>query len=349
MNGPFRPVIIPDPNIQSPGPDTVGQFLEETGFADLYRLAGDEGLPYFVRLNGEGVAELYLVFENIEAFSEATSDAVSIEFKTYQQKLLAIIWTLTDPQNPLGFPLSFDISKEEDRFMALTLIEQAGTPIHYLAYMDQRILHIFSETITFSQEEKTRATGYVRRLYEQDSTDQAPAEEEVKEGELLSIPASVLSDEILLQSGTVYRFRHPRSMGQEEREEAEALLMNTLQQSLLVVRRHARSEVRESACTVWAGQEPEHVSLYITPELHSLFEDIHTADGEANPFTRFLRGIPSFEESKPDTPLKRGAYPILRYDAGQLYHLELEETFQERLLRLAEEAGWQDVSANPYR
>ncbi|HZG15632.1 MAG TPA: hypothetical protein VE710_11500 [Candidatus Bathyarchaeia archaeon] len=348
MNGPFRPVIVPDPTIHSPGHETVGEFLEETRFADLYRLAGDEGLPYFVRLNGEGVAELYLVFENVEDFSEATSDAVSIEFKTYQQKLLAIIWTLSDPQNPLGFPLSFDISKEEDRFMALTMIEQPGTPIHYLAYMDQRILHIFSETITFSQEEKTRAEGYVRRLFEQDTTDQATAEEEVKEGELLSIPASALTDEILLQGGTVYRFRHPQNWGQEEREEAEALLMNTLQQSLLVVRRHARSEVRESSCTIWAGQEQESISLYVTPELDSLFQDIQAADGEANPFARFFRVIPSFEESKPDSPLQRGAYPILRYDAGQLYHIELDEAFQQRLLRLVEQAGLSDLSPNPY-
>lgn len=348
MKGQFRPEIVPDPQIVSPSPATVGEFLDEADFRDLYRLAGEEGLPYFVRLNGEGTVELFLVFENVEAFSEATSDAVSIEFKTYQNKLLAIIWTLSDPMNPLGFPLSFDIAKEEDRFMALALIGQPETPIHYLSYTDRRVLHIYSETITFSQAEREWVEGIIRRLYEEEQVEEAPAEE-VRETELATVPVSVLSDEMLREQGIAYEFRYPGQLQQSEEEEEQALLMNTLQQSLLVVRRHARSEVRESKCTIWAGQDREKITLFITPDLSMLFQDSRITDGEANPFSRFFGDIPSYQGNRPDHPLMRGAYPILRYESGQLFHLELDESTQERLSRLFDSVGWSAQISNPYR
>ncbi len=347
MKGQFRPEIVPDPEIVSPSPTTEGEFLDETVYADLYRLVDEEGLPYFVRLNGQGTVELFLVFENIDAFREATTDAVSIEFKTYQNKLLAVIWTLSDPMNPLGFPLSFDIDKEEDRFMALALIGQAETPIHYLAYMDRRVLHIFSESITFSQAEKDWVEGIIRRLYEDEQLDEAPAEE-VREGELATIPVSVLSDAILREKGIAYEFRYSEQQNQQEAEEAQALLMNTLQQSLLVVRRHARSEVRESKCTIWAGQDRETITLFVTPDLTTLFQDSRVAEGEANPFTRFLGDIPTYQGSRSDHPLMRGAYPILRYESGQLFHLELDESTQERLSRLFDSVEWSAQMSNPY-
>lgn len=347
MMGSYRPKIVPDPVAISPGIATVGEFLDETEYADLYRLVSEEGLPYFVRLNDAGTVELFLVFESVEDFSEATSDAVSIEFKTYRQKLLAILWTLTDPQNPLGFPLTFDIDKDTDRFMALALIEQKETPVHYLCYTDRRILHIFSETITFSQEERKRVEGYIRRLYEKEQVeDMAAREEEIREGELTSIPASSLPDELLRQDGTVYRFQSFAPSEQNEQQELEAHLMNTLHQALLVVRRHARSEVRESKCTIWAGQDPKAISLYVTPDVTALFQDV--AQGEADPFTRFFQEIPAFVESKAETPLIHGAYPILRYESGQLYHLELDESTTQRLRRLYAQFGLSDSSTNPY-
>ncbi|WP_230077239.1 hypothetical protein [Brevibacillus sedimenti] len=163
---PFRPEVVPDPSLRSPTAATQGEVLDATNFADLYRLAGEEGLPYFARLNAAGDVELYLVFESVDAFSEATRDAVSVEFKTYRDKLLAVIWTLHDPIQPLGFPLAFDIKRPEEHHMALRMLEQEQTLLHYLSYEAGLLTHIYTEAITFSPQEASRAKAMIRSLYE---------------------------------------------------------------------------------------------------------------------------------------------------------------------------------------
>ena len=131
----------------SPDEQTQGEILDKEKFHDVYKLVEEDGLPYFARLNGRGEVELYLVFETVDAFSEQTRDAVSVEFKTYQNKLLAVIWTLTDPLQPLGFPLSFDIRAVDERFVALTILQQPFTTLHYLAYENGQMTHIYSEDV----------------------------------------------------------------------------------------------------------------------------------------------------------------------------------------------------------
>jgi len=133
MENEFLPQLTPDSTLLSPDESTQGEVLDKEKYHDLYKLVEEDGLPYFTRLNGHGEVELYLIFETVDAFSEQTRDAVSIEFKTYQNKLLAVIWTLTDPLQPLGFPLSFDIRSAEERSMALTILQQPFTFLHYLA------------------------------------------------------------------------------------------------------------------------------------------------------------------------------------------------------------------------
>ncbi|NGQ95401.1 hypothetical protein G3578_09560 [Brevibacillus sp. SYP-B805] len=350
MTEPFRPRITPDPSLASPTEATMGDVLNEGEYADLYHLAQAEGLPYFARLNGAGDVELYLVFESIDAFSEATRDAVSIEFKTYRQKLLAVIWTLSDPQEPLGFPLAFDIGKAEDRFMALRMLEQEHTPIHYLGFHDGNLIHIYSEAVTFSHRERERGEELIRRLFEGEwETEAEPAAEEVKEAEIATVPADVLSDTILREKGTAYHFAFDRMRERYGEEEAQHLLMSTLHQAMLVIRRHARSEVRESRFTIWAGEKEKSLLLMVTPDLSSLFEVIHMSADEANPFSRFLLALPDYRETTEEAPLAVGAYPILRYEAGQLFHLELSEATQERLARLYEAEAGNQEKANPYR
>lgn len=344
-----RPETALDPALRSPSAETLGEVLDRTAYADLYRLVEGEGLPYFARLNGEGDVELYLVFESVDAFSEATRDAVSIEFKTYKEKLLAVLWTLHDPQNPLGFPLSFAVQDPAERRMALRLIVQGETPVHYLAFTDGQIIHIYTETITFSEAERRQAEGYVRRLLAGEPRIEAePAEGEVAEEELSSIPAAQLSDQLLQEGGVAYLFAYRRMKARYGEEEAQHLLMNTLRQAILVMRRHARSDVRESSFTVWAGEREDTLALYITPDLYTLFDPVHHAEETAHPFTRFLLALPDFLEVQEGVPLLAGAFPILRYDAGKLFHLELDEAFQHRLARLFARMAAGNQAANPY-
>lgn len=340
----FRPVINPDPSLITPSPQTLGEALPLEAFSDLYRLVKEEGLPYFARLTAAGYVELFLVFESIDAFSEATRDAVSIEFKTYQQKLLAIIWTLSDPLHPLGFPLSFDIHKPEDRYMALRIAEQEETLIHYVAYADERITHIYTEAVTFSDDEKIRAEQYIRTLYEGNETQAQEAE--VSEENILSIPAISLNEEVLSEAGTAYLLNYRGMLDKHGEEGTNHLLMSTIQQAVLVMRRHARSDVRECSFTVWVAERGDLLYLFVTPSLFTLFEVVHYSEEEANPFSRFLLAIPDYLETTEASPLQYGAYPILRYEKGKLYHLELDESTRRNLGRLFKRN--EPVETNPY-
>lgn len=346
MTEAYEPLIQPDPALASPDERTLGERLDPEQFDDLYRLAGEEGLPYFARLNGQGVAELYLVFESVDAFSEQTRDAVSVEFKTYQSQLLAVIWTLSDPLHPLGFPLSFDISKAEERHMAQTMLRQPFTPLHYLSYEEGSLTHIYTEPITFSVEERARTTEMIRALYE-GTPETLPEAAEVKEEEMQSIPATSLPKSVLAEEGMAFVLDYRRMLAAYDEEEAQHLLMKTLQQAVWVVRRHSRSEVRDASFTVWAAEQEAYLSLVVTPSLSHLFEVIHMSEDEANPFSRFFMALPAFLRCEEANPLQLGAFPILRYEKGRLYHLELDDKMQEVLSALHREAF--SSMDDPYR
>lgn len=337
MDKDFYPLITPDQSLPSPDEKTQGDVLDQALFQDLYGLAGEAGLPYFARLNGAGEVELYLVFESVDAFSAQTRDAVSIEFKTYRSKLLAVIWTLSDPLQPLGFPLSFDIQKTDERYMAQKIIEQPYTQIHYLAYEEGWLTHIYTEAIHFSADEVSRAQDMVRSLYE-GTPDALPQDAQVREEETETIPATSLPSQVLGETGVAYILHYNRMITAHGGEAAEHLLMSAVQQAVWVMRRHARSDVRESSFTVWVAEQKELLYLVVTPSLSHLFETIHQSDDEANPFSRFLLTLPEFVQSGDASPLRLGAFPLTRYESGKLYHLELDEQTQELLSSLHEKA-----------
>ncbi|MFD2369259.1 hypothetical protein ACFSO0_04600 [Brevibacillus sp. GCM10020057] len=346
MTEAYEPHIEPDAALASPGAETAGERLDPERFRDLYRLAGEEGLPYFARLNGKGDAELYLVFESVDAFSEQTRDAVSLEFKTYQNKLLVVIWTLSDPLQPLGFPLSFDIRRTEERHLAQRILRKGAVTLHYLAYEARSLTHIYSESITFSSQEIERAEAMIYALFTGEA-EALPPEAQVREEETETIHALSLSDEVLQEEGVAFVLHYGRMLAQYGEEQAQHLLMSTVQQAVWVMRRHARSEVRGSAFTVWAAEEGEYLSLVVTPPFTGLFEVVHTSEDEANPFARFLMILPAFVRCEDVVPLRVGAYPLLRYENGRLYQLELDEQVQARLAKLHQQAFSGEQS--PYR
>jgi len=333
----YDPPIEPDAALASPDGETAGERLDPERFADLYRLAGEEGLPYFARLNNRGETELYLVFESVDAFSEQTRDAVSLEFKTYRNRLLAVIWTLSGPLEPLGFPLSFDIQQAEERHMALRILRQAAVELHYLAYEDGSLTHIYTESISFSKQEIERAEGMIRALFA-GTREELPQEAEVREEETETIHALALAAEVLQEAGVAFVLHYRRMLDQHGEEQAQQLLMRAVQQAVWVMRRHARSEVRESSFTVWAAEQGEYLSLLVTPSLTGLFAVVHPSEDEANPFARFLMALPAFVRCEDGIPLQLGAYPLLRYENGRLYQLELDEKVQARLSELHQKA-----------
>ncbi|WP_312116625.1 hypothetical protein [Brevibacillus reuszeri] len=337
MENEFFPQLTPDSTLLSPDEQTQGEILDKEKFHDVYKLVEEDGLPYFARLNGRGEVELYLVFETVDAFSEQTRDAVSVEFKTYQNKLLAVIWTLTDPLQPLGFPLSFDIRSADERFVALTILQQPFTALHYLAYEDGQMTHIYSEAIHFSEDERIRANGMIRSLYD-GTPESMPEEAEVREEDTQTISALSLPASVLEETGMAFVLEYNRMMATHGEEEAQHLLMSTVKQAVWVMRRHSRSEVRDSSFTVWAAEQAERLSLIVTPSLSHLFEVVHMSEDEANPFSRFLMTLPEFVQTEDAAPLQLGAFPLLRYENGQLYHLELDEVVQQHLAKLFTQA-----------
>lgn len=338
--------------MHSPSAKTVSKALPQEPFADLYKLIRDQGLAYFARINGEGNVELYLVFESIEEFSQSTHAEVYVEFKTYQDKLLAVIWTLDDPRNPLGFPVPFHIQDERERNMALRLIHQPQTWIHYLAYEDNQIIHIYSEAISFPPSEKPRMEGLIRNLYEGGysgadwTTERQQPDEEVRELETESAPVHTLPPDSLDQNGVAYVFDYQKMIDAYGAEEAQMVLMQAVHQAMLVIRRHFRSEVRETTFTIWAAEKTPYFYLFLSPSMADLFDVIHYSEEEENPFSRFLLAIPQFIETREGTPLAYGAYPIMRYEQGRWIHLELDEAFQATLSILF--SRHYPDEANPY-
>ncbi|MGD8189802.1 hypothetical protein ACQCN2_07450 [Brevibacillus ginsengisoli] len=336
----FRPLISLRPDLHSPSHETISQALPTEEFADLYTNIRDEGLTHFPRIDSRGNVELYLVFESIDDFSSATHGEVYLEFKSYQDKLLAIIWTLDDPLNPLGFPMSFNIQEKQDRYMALRLLDQPQTWVHYVAFVDQEILHIYSEAISFPTEEKSRVESLVHDLYEEkaDTDEEASRkrheEMEIKELPTETITAHTLPEESLLESGTAYVFDYQRLIAAHGPQEAQVVLMQAVHQALLIMRRHYRSEVRETTFTVWAAERGPLLYLFVTPSLEHLFEVVHYSEEEANPFSKTLLAIPQFVETMEGAPLALGAYPIMRYVQGKWMHVELDEAFQTTLHEL---------------
>lgn len=344
------PKIPLDPTLRSPGPETMGQFLSREVFADLYRLAAEEGLPCFPRIDAAGHVEICLVFESVEAFCAEAQDALSIDWKTHEDKLLAIVWTRTDPRHPLGFPLTFRIGEERQRYMAMQMVLQPLVPVHHLALLNGQLLHIYSESLSFSTADRQQVLGMVEQL-EKDACGleqpfATPDAGHIGEAALMSMAGEQLDDLLLLQSGLAYLFDYTTMERQHGAEAAQEQLMIALHKALLVMRRHPRSEVRGQSFTVWVAKLPPQLALVITPSLSDLFAAADSSCAAEDPFSHIFATLPHFAGTHEIQPLAVGSYPLIRAEQGRLLHLELTEALQRRLERLFA-ANWPG-EANPY-
>lgn len=318
---------------------TVGSILDEHIFSDLYFLIREEGQHYFSREDSLGKIDVLIVFDNIDDFTESSGSNILLECKTYKDRMVFVVWTLTDPQNPLGFPIVFSMNDRVEREQFRRLVEQKQIWIHYLAVEEESLIHIFSEAYTLPQEEKKEWFEQVKNLMDPNQAEQSKDERE----EPLVKSAMRVSEKLLLEDGIGYSLDFTSLVNKYGEQQAEERLLESLLHALTSIKNHPSRGVRESAFLLWVeekrewakdGTEARLLTVYMSPPLTELLAVVHDQQVEENPISTGLLSMPEFLVTIQGRPIEEGAYPILEYDQGDVIHLELDEEFQERLSKL---------------
>lgn len=326
---------------------TVGQWLDPDLFDDLYQKVWDQGKSYFARMLEDGRVDLTIVFQNIDDFGESSGSQLLIDYKIHKDTLFLIVWTLTDPKNPLGFPIPFKLTEPDDLLLLKRIFEQKQIWIHYLAIENEHLIHVFSEAYEIPDSEKHKISNLFNE--QQRADDQVESNEE----DILVKDADKLLDNQLLAEGIGYSLDYTAMIKKGNEESAKEKLMSALLQGLMMIKRHPRSDVRESSFLLWVeekrestrqGDDARLITIYMTPMLNELFEVVSNHHQDENPFTSVLFGFPEFLITVQRKPLDHGAFPILEYKGGMLMHLELDDAFLHRLSGLYSGDG-----ENPYR
>lgn len=325
---------------------TVGQWLDPTMFGDLYQKVWEAGKSYFARTLEDGQVDLTIVFQNIDDFGESSGSEIMIDYQIHKDSFFLTVWTLTDPKNPLGFPISFKLSEPDDFLVLKRTFEQEQVWIHYLAIEEEQLIHVFSEAYEIPDTEKQKILHLIdEQQYLEVQTDSEEEEFSVKD-------ADKLLDEQLLSEGIGYLLDFSSMIKKGNEESAKEKLMSALLQAIMMVKRHRRSDVRESSFLLWVeekrestshGEDARLITIYISPMLDQLFDVVSDDHQGENPFTTVLLGFPEFLLTVQRKPIDHGALPILEYKEGSLMHLELDEAFLDRLSFLYGREG-----ENPY-
>jgi len=327
---------------------TVGNILERNLHADLYKEVSEENNRYFSRRGPSGDIELIIAFDDIDDFSNSTHSNVMIDFQSYKDRFFLTVWTETDPEKPLGFPIKFQLSEEADVEKLKLIFNQEKIWIHYLATENEELIHVFSEAYALPRE----AWEQSRELFKQAlaQKDQPYIESETNPFQIKE--ADQLSDFDLTQEGTGYLLDFSSLIQKWGEEKAKEKLMESLLQAMQMIQRHPREEVRQSRLLVWVaeraetnheGKESRLISLFVTPNLQQWFDVVNEMQEYENPLSTVFLAFPEFLMTLEDKPLKHGAFPLTLYEQGNFYYLELDEEVQGRLARLYTDGG-----RNPY-
>ncbi|WP_232698259.1 hypothetical protein [Brevibacillus daliensis] len=314
-----------------PSPDmtTTGDSLSTTRFRELHRVVREEGLPCFGRLNEVGQAELYLIFDDINSFSESVDGVSTVEFRLHGRELLLIVWTKSDPHSPLGFPLSFTVERDWEQEWLHQLLGQDTTNIFFLAVEYGELLHIFTEQVMITAEESAGVFDFIQELHEREEfshpINQALPEERIATP---SVYAHGLHDDLFILPGQAYLIDYRKHVS-DQGERAEESLMETLHQALEAARCHPIGEARDKSYTIWVKGDENEVAVYITPSLQA-----GGIRNEDDPFLAYFKRLSSFLGVREGTPLREGAFPIFRKEGEQLLHLELDDTSAIHFSRL---------------
>lgn len=327
---------------RSPSEETMGDILPESSFQACYDTVMDESVTCFSLLNEEGDTDIYVLFSDIDEFEQSTEEKVYFDFQTHQDRLITVLWTVHHPEEPLGFPVTFNIqTSDHDRYKAIRLVEQEQIWVHYLAITEERrLLHIFSEAVAWPEEDKPLLEEKILSCYTIGENEARPTEN------VDTKSAMDLTDADIQQRGTVYHIDYGQLVSKHGEEGARVEAMELISRAFLVVQRHPLSDVREARMLFWAGQGSSVLSLFLTPELTHWFPHVEMDKEEENPFSRFLMGLSEYQRSDSASPLEQGAMPLMEYDRGQLVSLELNETFLQRMKALYARAYGGDD--NPY-
>ncbi|AYB41393.1 hypothetical protein [Brevibacillus laterosporus] len=334
------------PLLSFPGPSpdahTSGEVLSTDAYAFLYQIVNDEGYPCFGRLNDQGIAEIYLVFEDIDAFSQAVEGLSTVEFRTYEEQLLLIVWTKYEKSAPLGFPLSFIPHVPAERTWLHALLEQPNLELFFLAREQGMLVHIFTEILTFSSNERSGVTQMLQELEERTHMPIVLAGSDEQEGknEIVSKSALELPDDVLLQPGEAYDFLYQIHV-QKHQDKAEHVLMESLYQAFHMLNRHPISRIREADLLVWVFGDEQRFSIYTSPSLRDMYPT-----QQDDPFLELFRRFTAFQNIRGISPIKEGAFPIFQRKAGCFYHLELNDEMQGKLARLF--SHMDKKSVNPF-
>ncbi|MBP1930612.1 hypothetical protein [Ammoniphilus resinae] len=327
---------------------TVGNILARDLYHDLYKDIAEENNRYFSRRNSNGEVELIIAFDDIDDFSNSTHSNVMIDFQSYKDRFFLTVWTQTDPTKPLGFPIKFQLTEDADVEKLEQIFNQDKIWIHYLATENEELIHVFSEAYDLPEGEWEQSKKlFIQALSQKD---QPHTESEIIPFQIKE--ADHLHDSDLTQEGIGYLLDFSSLIQKWGEEEAKVKLMESLLQAMQMIQRHPREEVRQSRLLIWVAERAETtneekesrlISLFVTPNLQQWLDIVSEMQEFENPLSTVLLAFPEFLMTLEDNPLKHGAFPLILYEQGSFYHLELDEDVQDRLEKLYSFGG-----RNPY-
>lgn len=331
----IKPSIPLPPNRASLGSDTLGNTLNQLSFQDIYTTVQEDGMRYFPRLTAEGDVEVCIIYEDIDSFGEQAEAEVYLDFSRHKDNWIAVLWVVTDPEDPLGYPLSFQITKGTDRYLAVRFLEQERIWVHYLADVEAGIMHLYSEAISFSDQETERAVELMLAAYRYD-----PTKEEADEMPETTIYGEKLELSRLREKGFSFYFDYRLMENRFGEEGARELVMSTIFRAFWMMRRHPNPQAREAKLLLWIGEkigknradEETHLLVVtMTPQLLDVYQVVNLSELEANPLATTLMALTEYQYLEEETPLESGYIPIAGYENGTLVHIEWRETSLFRL------------------
>ncbi|WCN36899.1 hypothetical protein [Aneurinibacillus uraniidurans] len=344
-------VALPDGRL-SPDEATMGHILDPQMFADIYEQFDEEGQTYFPRLTDTGDVEAVIVHDDIDSFGDLAEADVYIDFTRHKQTWIAVLWIVDDPDHPLGFPFSFSVEEDTGRYLAIRLLEQDIIWVHHLAPTDEGIMHIYSESISFPDEEKDDAIQHLLAAYRNDP--QTEAEEEV--------PARIVSGNTIdsarfVDKGLTFYFDYSALLRRFGEEAAQEQVMGAVYRALWMMRRHPNPQARAAELYIWvgegngqnrAGEDTHLLGITMTPQLLDVYQIVNMSELDANPLATMLMSITEYQMLEEEEPLALGYLPIIGYVNGELLHIDWDKAAVERIASVYDTA-YPQAGFNPYR
>ncbi|BAU29155.1 hypothetical protein DFP93_11788 [Aneurinibacillus soli] len=344
-------VALPDGRL-SPDETTMGHILDVQRFADIYEQFDEDGQTYFPRLTCTGDVEAVIVHDDIDSFGNLAEAQVYIDFTRHKQTWIAVLWMVDDPDNPLGFPFSFPVEEDTGRYLAIRLIEQDVIWVHHLAPTEEGIMHIYSESISFPDEEKDEAVEHLLAAYRNDL--QSEAEEEVP---ARIVNGSDIDPARFLDLGFTFYFDYSALLRRLGEEAAKEQVMGAVYRALWMMRRHPSPQARAAELYIWvgegsgqnrAGEDTHLLGITMTPQLLDVYQIINTDELDANPLATMLMSITEYQRLEEEMPLSLGHLPIIGYVNEELLHIDWDGAGVESIASVYGTA-YPQAGFNPYR